>query len=192
MGFRDLFQKKLQQEQSHAVEKAAELQSRQVERTGLLAEVEPKLKTLTLEVFDSMRDAGWPPITVTVNSPTSATDLRAYAFTPFQALRSGSPVVKAMVIDSAGQLAFSHDVRVTGEWPDKKPVSCDLLDKDYEYLLSRTVRSNEPRDHCLHLTDTGELWLSESYVEADDLKYRTRPLVDYLAERAARTIAGTA
>lgn len=192
MGFRDVFRKRLQEEQVHATEIAAELQHRQMERTGLLAEVEPKLRALTMEVFDTMREAGWPAITVTVNSPTSATDLTAYAFAPLEPIRSITSVVRALVIDSTGKLALSHSVRVTGEWPDKKPVSCDRLDQGYEYLLSRAVRSNAPRDHCLHLTAAGELWLSESYTQSDDLKYRTQPLVDFLADRAARTIAGTA
>lgn len=189
MGFRDLFQKTLQEEHVHAADVAVQRQEQLVQRTGLLAEAEPKLQSLALAVYGVLEEAGIPPIPVWPMSPYVRNHV-AFALAPLTSLGSSLPVpIAAVVVDCQGMIAFHHRVKTTGEWPHKVAKSTDRLDEAYEQVLRGITRTETPESAGIYITPAGELRLCTESGGWDKAVYISEPLEVFLARHAAKTVA---
>lgn len=193
MGFRDIFKRELAERQEVAQSTARQQVSEAIERTGVLAEFEPKLRAIVLEAFEAMREVKWPVAKVTAGGLREPTGVTAFAFSRFGASHLTKSVTAEVVIDSNGKLAFQHYVDVVGEGRDATVVSCRPLDSAYEGLLAGVQRTDAPGARTLTLSSAGEVMYSRmtGSDRADNLIYKVEPLADYLADRAAQTVAGT-
>jgi hypothetical protein len=192
-ALRDVFKRKLVEQQDAAHEAAKRWEPAEVERTGTQAEFEPKLRAIVLEVFESMREVKWPTAHVlTEGFPHDPTGVTAYALSRFGhgLLRSVSAEV---VIDSNGKIAFDHPVTTVGEGPDETVVSCYPLDAPYEQLLASVQLTDRPEGRTLTLDSAGEVIYTRStgMDRYDHLIYVSEALAEYLTTRAAHTVAGT-
>lgn len=190
--FQDLFKRKLADQQDVAQEAAQKKQAEAVERTGLLSEFEPKLREIVLEAFEAMQDVKWPKVKVLDGITKEPTGVTAYAFSRFGSHLTRA-VIAEVVIDSGGRIAFHHPVTTVGERGDMTVVSCYPLNYEYERLLTTVERTDTPQHHKLSLNSAGEVVYSQSHGmdSADRTLYKSIPLAEYLATRAAHTVAGT-
>jgi hypothetical protein len=189
MGFKDLFRQKLQIEQEAVAATRVVEQRALSEHEQLVAELEPKLRALVLEVFAEMAAAGVQAVDVSKDGfGREKTGAKAYALGRVDFGWRGTYARAA--IDSEGRLAFKQSMQsretpagrsVTGSW---------TLNDRYDLLLSTVARGDEPYRDGIQLTSTGELLFSQSYWGVDETKqYRGTPLPEYLAQLAAETVA---
>lgn len=192
-GLRDLFKKKLE-EQRQIVTDTAELQTKAIDmRTGVPAEFEPKLRSIVLETFEALHEMNWPKAQVIVGGRNGTPNgVTAYALSRFGSYLTNN-IDAEVVIDSNGKIAFHHLVRTADGRPDQAVVSCIPLDDAYESLLRGVVRTDNPQGETLSMNSTGDIILCQitGMDRADRPTYDCRPLSEYLATRAAHTVAGT-
>lgn len=188
-----MFKRKLAEQQDVAHEAATRREAAAVQRTGVQAELEPKLRAIVLEAYEAMRQVKWPAAQVlTEGFSHDPTGVTAYAFGRFGRGLTRS-VNAEVVIDSDGKIAFNHSVTAVGEGSDKTVVSCYPLYAPYERLLASVQRTDEPEGRALTLNSAGQVIYSRStgMDRYDHLIYASEPLAEYLATRAAHTVAGT-
>jgi hypothetical protein len=194
VGFRDIFQQKLRGEREKAVAQEAVRVEAAAVRSGIQAEAEPLLRELVGEVFAELQSARWPRVTVTTGYPAQPTGLTAYALSPFGPTATGSGrYARALVIDSEGRIVLSHSVATVGDGADRIATHCEHLGTGYEELLRRIVRTDDPQGAGIYLSTAGTLMFSTmAGMDSSDVAlYRTELLEEYLARRAAQTLAGT-
>lgn len=192
--FQDLFKRKLAEQQEVAQVTVEQKQAEAIERRGLLAEFEPKLREVVLEAFEAMREAKWPKVQVLDDMTKEPSGVTAYAFTPFAMSHLTKAINAAVVIDSNGKIAFEHYVTTVGDGADLTAVSCYPLDYEYEKLLGRVERTDEPRGRELSLNSAGAVvysWPNGTTDMDDRWVFDNISLEEHLAICAARTIAGT-
>jgi hypothetical protein len=187
MGFKDIFTRKVQEQNAATAAIKEQHRREEVVRQGVQAEVEPKLRALVGEVFEAMASAKWPSIPVG-GAPEG--EVRAYALGSFRTGFSGSTWGNAdAVVDSQGRLAFLHGVKILGQWPDQTAVSTGPLDEPYERLLATVERTDEPGRPTLTITTADTLmYCTSSYDARDQPVYTYLPLEEYLANLAAMTL----
>lgn len=187
MGFKDIFTRKVQEQDAAAAGTQEQQRQEALVRQGVQAEVEPKLRALVGEVFEAMASAKWPSIPVEGASDVAIT---AYALGSFHTGFSGSTWANAdAVVDSQGRLAFLHRVEILGQWPDQTAVSTGPLDEPYERLLGAVERTDEPGRPTLTITTADTLmYCRSSYDARDQPVYTYLPLEEYLANLAAMTL----
>jgi hypothetical protein len=186
MGFKDIFKGKLQERQEAVRTQVEQQRSETILRSGIQAEVEPKLRALVGEVYETMREAGWS--TVPVPDGT-----RAYVLGSMRELFPNSRAGNAdVVIDSEGRIAFKHNIDVQGEWNERIALASTSLRDAHEKILARVQRTDEPSVlHTVSINSAGVLMYCEctSYDSFDCPNFTYLPLDQYLANLAARTIA---
>lgn len=191
--FKDIFSRKLQDQEKVARASAARKETAAVVRSGIQAEIEPKLRAIVLETFETMREMKWPVAQVVPGRDQAPTGVTAYAFSPFDSSRSAGNLIAQVVIDSDGKIALHHHVQAVGGRGDQTVVRCYPLDRGYEELLRSATRTDTPEGTGITLNREGGLMFTEATHRDlnDDTVYKTVALTEYLATRAAHTIAGT-
>lgn len=186
MGFRDIFTRKVIEQQEANAVSAEEKRQAAIVRQGVQAEVEPKIKELVAEVFESMRAAGWPSV-------PAQNGVRAHVYGGLRENHPGSRSGNAdVVIDSEGRIAFKHAVEVQGEWHERTATASASLAEAYEKILASVKRTDEPDVlHSISINSAGVLMYCEctSYDYFDRPQFKYMPLEQYLAEAATRTVA---
>lgn len=192
MGFRDSFQKKLQAEQATVAAARVESDRVMTEHEALVAELDPKLRALVLEVFAAMVSAGVPPIDVLKDiRDQNKTGVKAYVLGRVDSGYRGA--YAPVAIDSEGRMAYKHPLIGTGT-PVTSIYGCLPLNDGYERVLASASRGDEPMGACIHVSTSGDLIRSDRDPDSDwdkETKYRRTPLAEYLAQLAAETVART-
>ncbi|GAA4034469.1 hypothetical protein GCM10023063_18150 [Arthrobacter methylotrophus] len=193
MGFKDIFRQKLQGEVLKVEAREASRLETAAVRSGILAEVEPLLKGLVSEVFAELQSARWPKMTVMDGYPSQQTDISAYALKPFsKTITNTERSAQALVIDSDGRIVLSQTVSLIGGGADQVATYCHHLGSGYEKLLRGIVRTDTPRADGIYISESGALGFATQagWDRSERPLYRTEPLEEYLAQRAAQTVAG--
>jgi hypothetical protein len=183
----DLFGQKLDAERAASAQKAANAKGAVDAHTALVAELEPKLGSLVLEVFDALRSYGVQPVTVSQND--AGGDVQAYALGRVNFNRWGLDPWCEVAIDSKGKMALRHPVTADKERPHTVR-TCSPLDQGYDKLLELASRGDEPYGETrVHLSRSGRLMFTERYIAADDWHHRRTSLAEHLAGLAAKAVA---
>lgn len=190
MDFKDLFGQKLQAQSAAADAADAAAVEAADAHAALVRELEPKLRSLVLEVFDALRSSGVPP--VPVPSAGAGSPLQGYGLGTIHFNRWGENPYCDIAVDSVGRIALRHPVKADKERPHRVR-ACTPLAEGYSQLLGLACRDDEPRNATrVHLSRTsGELMFTDQYIAGDDYHYRRTSLAEHLAELAAKTVAGS-
>jgi hypothetical protein len=188
MSFRDMFEQKLQSHQEGSAAGRQQAEKAASDHAAVVAELEPKLKSLVLEVFDALQSAGYLPVEVSRNGAT--TGVLAYGLGAVQTNRWGNNPEVEVAIDSEGRMALRHAVTADRERPHTVR-GCTPLDEGYAELLKLACRDDEPYgEKRVHLNVAGDLTFTDRYIASDDWQHKRMPLAEYLAELAAKAVAG--
>lgn len=189
MGFRDLFTKRVQEHQEVAEAEQEQKRQEATVRQGVQAQVDPMVKALVAEVFETLSASKWPSIPV-IERP----GVKAYALGSFHSYHSDSEWRNAeAVVDSQGHIAFYHSCKTIGRWPETiTAVSTNPLEGVYESLLDSVQQADEPGRYPISINSDGTLMYCHSSGSdyRDNPIYTYKPLDEYLANLAARTVSG--
>lgn len=188
MDFKDLLGKKLQEEQAVSAAAKDRAERAASNHAVLVAELEPKLRSLVLDVFAALQSSGLQPVDVMEND--AVTGVLAYGLGSVRFNRWGNNPEAEVAIDSEGRMALRHSVSADKERPHTVR-RCAPLKDGHSKLLQLACRDDEPRGVTrVHLDRAGELMFTDQYIASDDWKYRRMPLAEYLAGLAAKAITG--